>query len=246
MTMPSTTTGLAFDTPAQTIIPTFARLVSVTAVHVGLKDAVGPALGESWQADRHSPTRDVVAQTVIDFGKGIDKAMTIKGVRLIKKAACNGGDYRAGRCSAMTSLRIASFAVSDGYTRGETIDTYGGSARAYGTQLQTKVAAFLSHERSRVSDQLRGWVNRRPTPDLILHRCYETTPRAYLSRGEAEIPGRILIFDMAGSQRGAAKCRDVLLRIIPHAIETLRGEVRGDGRSNVIFTTGTVIQHKDS
>jgi molybdenum cofactor synthesis domain-containing protein len=82
--------------------------------------------------------------------------------------------------------------------------------------------------------------------ELIRRRCYEKTPRAYLSRGEAGTLGRTLIINLPGSQRGATESLEALLDILPHAIETLRGEVQDDGRSNATSTTGKVIQHKDT
>ncbi len=66
--------------------------------------------------------------------------------------------------------------------------------------------------------------------ELIRRRCYEKTPRAYLSRGEAGTLGRTLIINLPGSQRGATESLEALLDILPHAIETLRGDVRDDGR----------------
>lgn len=82
--------------------------------------------------------------------------------------------------------------------------------------------------------------------ELIRRRCYEKTPRAYLSRGEAGTLGRTLIINLPGSQRGATESLEALLDILPHAIETLRGEVQDDGRSNATSTTGKVIRHQDT
>jgi len=73
--------------------------------------------------------------------------------------------------------------------------------------------------------------------ELIRRRCYEKTPRAYLSRGEAGTLGRTLIINLPGSQRGATESLEVLLDILPHAIEILRGEVQDDGR---------IVQHDDA
>jgi len=82
--------------------------------------------------------------------------------------------------------------------------------------------------------------------ELIRRRCYEKTPRAYLSRGEAGTLERTLIINLPGSQRGATESLEALIDILPHAIETLRGEVQDDGRANVTATTGKIIQHKDA
>ena len=82
--------------------------------------------------------------------------------------------------------------------------------------------------------------------ELIRRRCYEKTPRAYLSRGEAGTIGRTIIINLPGSQRGATESLEALIDILPHAIETLRGQVQDDGRPDAQSTTGKVIQHKDA
>jgi molybdenum cofactor synthesis domain-containing protein len=70
--------------------------------------------------------------------------------------------------------------------------------------------------------------------ELVRMRCYVKTPRAYLSRGIAGVCGRTLIINLPGSQRGATESLEALLDILPHAIETLRGEVIDDGRGRVV------------
>ncbi|MCC6581729.1 MAG: MogA/MoaB family molybdenum cofactor biosynthesis protein [Phycisphaeraceae bacterium] len=81
--------------------------------------------------------------------------------------------------------------------------------------------------------------------ELIRRRCYEKTPRTYLSRGEAGTIGRTLIINLPGSQRGATESLEALLDILPHAIETLRGEVQDDGRPEARSITGRVVHHGD-
>jgi len=82
--------------------------------------------------------------------------------------------------------------------------------------------------------------------ELIRLRCYEKTPRAYLSRGEAGTLGRTLIINLPGSQRGATESLEALIDILPHAVETLRGEVQDDGRPDAQSTTGKVVHHGDA
>lgn len=62
--------------------------------------------------------------------------------------------------------------------------------------------------------------------ELVRLRCYAITPKTFLSRGEAGTVGRTLIINLPGSPKGAVECLSALLDILPHAIETLRGEVR--------------------
>jgi len=76
-------------------------------------------------------------------------------------------------------------------------------------------------------------------------RCYAITPRTYLSRGEAGTIGRTLVINLPGSPRGATEMLEAMLDILPHAIETLRGDVQDDGRPDASPTTGRVIAHDD-
>jgi len=67
----------------------------------------------------------------------------------------------------------------------------------------------------------------RPVPGLSEAVRMETrkqTPLAILSRAEAGIRNRTLIVNLPGSPKAVRECMDVLLPVLPHAVETLRGE----------------------
>ncbi len=81
--------------------------------------------------------------------------------------------------------------------------------------------------------------------ELARLRCLERTPRAFLSRGVAGTIHRTLILTLPGSPRGATENLEAILDILPHAIETLRGDVQDDGRPSATPTTGRVIAHPD-
>ncbi|KAA0212492.1 MAG: MogA/MoaB family molybdenum cofactor biosynthesis protein [Leptolyngbya sp. PLA3] len=66
--------------------------------------------------------------------------------------------------------------------------------------------------------------------ELARLRCLARTPRAFLSRGVAGSAGRTLILTLPGSERGATEKLEALLDVLPHAIQTLRGDVQHDGR----------------
>jgi molybdenum cofactor synthesis domain-containing protein len=81
--------------------------------------------------------------------------------------------------------------------------------------------------------------------ELARYRCFAKTPRTFLSRGEAGTIERTLIINLPGSRRGATENLEALLDILPHAIETLRGEVQDDGRADAMAATGKVIHHAE-
>lgn len=52
----------------------------------------------------------------------------------------------------------------------------------------------------------------------------QLTPMAMLSRSIVGIRGRTLIITLPGSPRGVGECLDVVLPVLPHALELLRRE----------------------
>ncbi len=80
--------------------------------------------------------------------------------------------------------------------------------------------------------------------ELVRLRCYEKTPRAFLSRGVAGTVGRTLIVTLPGSVRGATESLAALVDVLPHAIETLRGDVVDDGRPGAAASGGRVVEHE--
>lgn len=81
--------------------------------------------------------------------------------------------------------------------------------------------------------------------ELARMRCYAKTARTYLSRGVAGTIGKTLILTLPGSPRGSSENFEALLDILPHAVETIRGEVQDDGRAGARSVSGKVIEHKD-
>lgn len=60
--------------------------------------------------------------------------------------------------------------------------------------------------------------------ELARLRCLASTPRAFLSRGEAGTISRTLVINLPGSRRGATEFLEAILDVLPHAIQMLRGE----------------------
>ena len=79
--------------------------------------------------------------------------------------------------------------------------------------------------------------------ELARLRCMTKTPRTFLSRGVAGTIGRTLILTLPGSLKGSTENLEALLDILPHAIETLRGEVQDDGRPDATVVSGKVVRH---
>jgi len=63
----------------------------------------------------------------------------------------------------------------------------------------------------------------------------KTVPTAVLSRAVAGSRGKCLIVNLPGSPGGVRECLDVILPVIPHALETLAGKVfEGPHHSGIV------------
>lgn len=54
---------------------------------------------------------------------------------------------------------------------------------------------------------------------------FNTTPFAILSRAVAGVRGRCLIINLPGNPKAVRECLEVVLPVIPHAVEIIKGEV---------------------
>jgi molybdopterin adenylyltransferase len=59
--------------------------------------------------------------------------------------------------------------------------------------------------------------------ELMRAEGIRRTPYAVLSRAAAGLRGRTLIINLPGSPKAVRECLEVLLPILPHAIEMMRG-----------------------
>ena len=56
-------------------------------------------------------------------------------------------------------------------------------------------------------------------------KTFEATPFAILSRAVAGVRGECLIINLPGSPKAVRECLEVILPVIPHAMEIIKGEV---------------------
>lgn len=61
-------------------------------------------------------------------------------------------------------------------------------------------------------------------PEAMRAKSLQITDKAMLSRGVAGTRGRTLIINLPGSPKAVRECLTVITGVLPHAIETLRGE----------------------
>jgi len=61
-------------------------------------------------------------------------------------------------------------------------------------------------------------------PEAMRLKSLQITPKAMLSRAVAGIRGKTLIINLPGSPKAVSECLEVILPVLPHAIEILRGD----------------------
>lgn len=61
--------------------------------------------------------------------------------------------------------------------------------------------------------------------EVMRGETVKKTPHAMLSRAVAGTRGKCLIINLPGSVRGVRECLEVILPVLPHALEILKGEV---------------------
>jgi len=86
-----------------------------------------------------------------------------------------------------------------------------------------------------VTPEATASVIERPTPGIteaIRHASLDVTPMAMLSRALAGIRNRTLIVNLPGSAKAVRESLDIILPVLPHAIELLRGNPTDCGRPN--------------
>ena len=59
--------------------------------------------------------------------------------------------------------------------------------------------------------------------ELMRLAGFKKTPNAVLSRAVAGIRGRALVINLPGSPRAVRECLEMILAVLPHAVEMLRG-----------------------
>ena len=64
---------------------------------------------------------------------------------------------------------------------------------------------------------------------LMQMRCYEKTPKTFLSRGVAGTIKRSLVITLPGSKKGAVESLEAVCDILPHALGVMRGDIGDHG-----------------
>jgi molybdopterin adenylyltransferase len=61
--------------------------------------------------------------------------------------------------------------------------------------------------------------------EMMRIQSFSSTPFSLLSRAVAGVRKKCLIINLPGSPKGVKECLEIILPIIPHAVEVIKGEV---------------------
>lgn len=135
-----------------------------------------------------------------------------------------GGDTTQATLEALGATVVARAVVADeagaisrairSWADGGGIDlvvTTGGTGLAPRDVTPQATLAVLDYEVPGLSEQMR-------------RASLSATPMALLSRAVAGVRGQTLVVNLPGSPKGARECLEAIGAVLPHAIETLRGE----------------------
>ena len=61
--------------------------------------------------------------------------------------------------------------------------------------------------------------------EIVRAETFKATPTAILSRAVAGVRGRCLIINLPGSPKAVRECLEIILPVIPHAVEIIKGEI---------------------
>ncbi len=64
--------------------------------------------------------------------------------------------------------------------------------------------------------------------ELMRQKSFEITPMAILSRAIAGIRGKSLIINLPGSPKAVNECLEIILPLVPHALEMIEGKGHED------------------
>ena len=59
--------------------------------------------------------------------------------------------------------------------------------------------------------------------EIIRSESYKKTPNAVLSRGVSAMRDKTLIINLPGSPKAVRECMEIILEILPHAVDMMRG-----------------------
>ena len=60
--------------------------------------------------------------------------------------------------------------------------------------------------------------------ELMRQKSFKITPMAILSRATAGTRGKSLIINLPGSSKGVKECLEIILPVIPHALDMIKGK----------------------
>lgn len=193
------------------------------------------------------------ALTLYDMMKAVDPAMTITGIRLLEKRGGKSDFSGHIKGSKSAVVLVLSDSVSRGRTRDTSgraivrrLNTAGfkvlektvipdevqeitAALRRYTDEMSVDLVLTTGGTGLGPRDatpEATSQVIQKPAPGIeeaLRSAGARKTPFSILSRGRAGVRGRTLIVNLPGSEAGVNEALDVLLPVLPHALDTMDG-----------------------
>jgi molybdenum cofactor biosynthesis protein MoaC len=174
----------------------------------------------------------VVALTLYDMLKPIDKGIEISNIRLISKTGGKSDAIKLSLQKIIAERKVMVLVCSDSISQGKAEDQAGAqvSARLVSLGLQVELMLFvggtgLSH-RDVTPEAIRPLLTREIEGIMETARVYgqERMPFAMLSRGVAGMVNETLVITMPGSTKGAMETMDALFPSVMHVFAVKDGQ----------------------
>ncbi|MHC4678383.1 MAG: MogA/MoaB family molybdenum cofactor biosynthesis protein [Planctomycetota bacterium] len=122
-------------------------------------------------------------------------------------------------------IRTAILTISDSCVQGTRADTSGQTIEDMlgDGNFEIVEKAIVADERDAIAEALKRFCDERGVELILTTGGFKRTPNAILSRGVAGVRKGTLIVNLPGSPKGVRESLEIILGILPHAVQMMRG-----------------------
>jgi molybdenum cofactor synthesis domain-containing protein len=152
-------------------------------------------------------TKGAAGKRIDESGPAIREALEAAGIKVVHTKLVSDGVTPVGN------------AIREASQKANVVITSGGTGLSPNDMTPEATRRVIDREAPGIAEALRA-------------RSLSKTPHGMLSRGVAGTLGQALIVNLPGSPKAARESLEVLIPVLPHAIELLAGESGEGGHRN--------------
>jgi len=152
-------------------------------------------------------TKGTAGKRIDESGPAIREALEAAGIKVVHTKLVSDGVTPVGN------------AIREASQKANVVITSGGTGLSPNDMTPEATRRVIDREAPGIAEALRA-------------RSLSKTPHGMLSRGVAGTLGQALIVNLPGSPKAARESLEVLIPVLPHAIELLAGESGEGGHRN--------------